>query len=333
MERNGLFLATLWALILQLGICDVEMPYHLQQRLEDEVHLDDNQQVLQKVRTRIVQGLNKTYGVVMVATSNDLSYSAHTIPVWKAYCEKMGYDFFLQEESMAPSVRDHWTKPRLMMELATKAKWKYIWLVDSNSIPVNFEKGFQYAIKEHLRKQRYNNDNQKERMVWCPEDCDEGAGDNALSEGTCYGPLVSGCIFWNKPKKLLPILATWYKFRAKLESEGERGLKMALSKTRESSNYDAMFWSDVSDQIGRPNSNFMVTHTYDEQLKFNLRDQVVRTITKYKLLGNILNDVGEHRPEMIVEAEADRAKRQEEQRIQQRAELKELEKGSRAAEL
>merc|ERR1711953_638044 len=123
-------------------------------------------------RRRIVETLNKSqHAVVMVSTPAALTYSAHTIPIWKAYCEKHGYDFFLQEESLIENTRTQWTKPRLLLELIAKAPWKYIWMVDPESLPVNMKKGYQYAIKEHMRKQRYSNDKQSERFMWCAEDC------------------------------------------------------------------------------------------------------------------------------------------------------------------
>merc|ERR1712100_674658 len=102
----------------------------------------------------------------------------------EVYCKKHGYEFFLQEESLSPGVRDMWTKPRLLMELVAKAKWKYIWLVDPNALPLDFEKGWQYAIKEHMRKARYKNDNQKSRIVWCPEDCEKEYKDG-ITDGAC----------------------------------------------------------------------------------------------------------------------------------------------------
>lgn len=292
---SRVILAVLWTASLKLGLSDVKMPYYLEQHIEDEVGEDDNKQAVQKVRLRIAQGLNTTYGVVMVATSGEMSYSVHTIPIWKAYCEKHGYDFFLQEANLAPGVRDHWTKPRVLMELVAKTKWKYIWLVDANSLPVDFEKGWQYAIKEHLRKQRYKNDAQKERLIWCPEDC-ESDYEDSMQEGACYGPHVSGCIFWAaKPKKLLPILKTWYQKRKTYDTE-PRGLKMGFVKARESSNYDLLLWTDVGKEMGRADSNFLATHNYDEKLGHNLRDQVVRTIGKYEALGNVLNKDGQHEP-------------------------------------
>jgi len=295
MQQFGRMLVVAGAAMSQLAVCVEEMPYVLKDGLDEEVGKDDNKEVLQKLRTKISEGLNKTYGVVMVSTSLDYLHSVHTIPIWKAYCEKHGYDFFLQEETLVPDVRDHWTKPRLLIELVSKAKWKYLWLVDSNSLPVNLDKPWQYLIKEHMRKMRYRNDNQKERIMFCPEDCEKEA---EVGEGTCYGPHVSGCILWMKPKKILPILTTWYGLKSKYNSE-PRGLKLALQKTRETSHYDEMFWADVGEEMGRGDSTFMVTHNWDEKLGYNTRDQIVRTITKHRLLGDVINEKGEHRSDLL----------------------------------
>jgi len=304
MVQYGAAFVLLWSCILQLSLGDVHMPYYLDKRVEKEVS-DDNKQALLKVRTRIAQGLNKTYGIVMVATSIHLDYSVHTIPIWKAYCEKHGYDFFLQEESLSPDWRTSWTKPRLLFELVTKTKWKYIWLVDPSSLPVNFDKGWQYAIKEHMRKQRYKNDHMKERVVWCPEDCDKDSGD-ALMDGTCHGPLVSGCIFSAlHPKQVMPILRKWYDKRKDESSKEERGLKMALGNTKKGtghapgtlSYYDRMMWSDVGAEMGREDSSFLRTFTSDEKGR-TIQKQVVETLQKYKTLGDILNKHGQHHPEL-----------------------------------
>lgn len=302
MGRFGISLAVLWASIVSFGIAEVEQPYHLDQELEDEIGADDNKQALQRTRQRIAKGLTATYGVVMVSNpQHEASYSAHTIPIWKAYCEKHGYDFFLQEEPLSYTKWDHWTKPRVLIELTSKAKWKYIWLVDATSLPVDFEKGWPYAIKTHMRQQRYSNDNQKDRLIWAPEDCEDEYEDK-VAQGSCYGPMLSGSIFWSKPKLLVPILKQWYLKHKTMDNE-QRGLKEALQKTREGHNYDTIFWSDVQKEFGRPTSNFLASHNFDVALKYNVRDQVIKTIKKHygagnKILGNVLNENGQHKPEL-----------------------------------
>jgi len=297
----ALVLLSSWTLQLSFG--DVDMPYYLSEQLEKEAS-DDNKQALLKVRTRIERGLNKTYGIVMVATPLQMDFSAQTIPIWKAYCEKHGYDFFLQEESLAPDWRDHWTKPRLLLELVSKTKWKYIWMVDPNSLPVNFDKGWTYAIKEHMRKQRYKNDQQKNRIIWCPEDCDKDYGD-ALSEGSCHGPLVSGCIFWaHHPKKITPMLKRWYSKRKDENLKDDRGLKIALENTRKGvgsapgipSYYDRMYWSDIRSEMGHEDSSFLRVFHSDSPKK--VQRQVAETLQKYKALGEVINKRGQHRPEL-----------------------------------
>lgn len=300
MRRYGL--AVTWFFYLSLFACSADtklsnelMPYYLDRRFESEFDLDDNKQVLLETRTRIAQGLNATYGVVMLATEHDISYSVHTIPIWRAYCEKHGYDFFLQEKPLIEGGRPHWTKPRLLMELISQAKWKYIWLVDPNSMPVDFGKGFTYLIKEQMRKQRYKNDAQKDRLLWCPEDCERDYT-SAIEDGACYGPQTSGCIFWVK-KKTLNILFKWYDKR-KTMGEEARGLKMALKAIRTGDNYELMFWSQVGMQMGFSDSTFLATHVWDEKLGYNVRDQIMRTIGKHKRFGEILNKNGEHKPEL-----------------------------------
>lgn len=304
MVRFSIIPALLSSLLLRFSLGDVEMPYYLSKSVEDDVAPDDDKQALLKTRTRIAQGLNQTYGVVMVATSLHVAYAVHTIPIWKAYCEKHGYDFYLQEHSLAPSLRDHWTKPRILMELVSKTNWKYLWLVDPNSLPIDFEKGWPYAIKEHMRKQRYKNDDMKERVVWCPEDCDRDYEDQ-LMEGACHGPVLSGCIFFAKePKKILPVLRKWYSKRKALNDES-RGLKMGLEQTKtktsvgQKSMYENLLWSDVGKEMGREDSSFLRTFGYDANADhWNIRNQVVKTLQTHKALGDVINKNGQHHPEL-----------------------------------
>merc|ERR1719331_1194048 len=65
------------------------MPYYLHEKYEMEFAKHDNMQGLLRARNRINKTLNATpYAVVMVSTAVHLSYSVHTIPIWKAYCER-----------------------------------------------------------------------------------------------------------------------------------------------------------------------------------------------------------------------------------------------------
>lgn len=301
MARLSIFPVLLASWLLCLSLADVEMPYYLDKSVEADVAPDDDKQALLKTRTRIAQGLNQTYGVVMVATSLHFDYAVHTIPIWKAYCEKHGYDFYLQEQSLAPSVRDMWTKPRILMELVTQTKWKYLWLVDPNSLPMDLEKAWPYAIKEHMRKQRYKNDDMKERVVWCPEDCDQDYDDSML-EGSCHGPFVSGCIFHAKEtKQILPVLRKWYSKRKTLDDES-RGLKLGLVETKTKKGekfaqmYEKLLWSDVGKEMGRDDSSFL--RTFDDAQGESVRNQVVKTLQTHRALGDIINKNGQHRPEL-----------------------------------
>jgi len=296
MGRCCCALAALWSCFLQLAHCDDEakltkdrMPYYLDPRFENEFEFDDNKQALLKTRNKIHAGLNKTYGVLMVATHHDAHFSAHSIPIWKAYCEKHGYDFFLQEESLVEGGRPHWTKPRVVMELVSQAKWKYVWMVDPQSLPVAFDKGWQILIKEHLRKVRWTDDSQKDRQWWCPEDCPKNYN-GKHSEEACYGPQLSGCIFWlGKPAWILPSLLLWYEKRKDLKDEST-GLKLAMKSTRAGPLFEQIFFSPVQNQMGFPDSTFLATH--------QSIDELLATIRKNKVLGEILNNHGEYKPEL-----------------------------------
>jgi hypothetical protein len=220
----------------------------------------------------------------MTALPHDAVFSAHTVPIWKAYCEKHGYDFFLQEESLVTEGRPHWTNIRVLMELIHMAKWKYAWLVLPQSLPTAFETGWQILVKDHLRKVRFKDDHQKERMMWCPEECPKEFKKD-YEDGACYGPRISGCIFWKKHS--LEVLYMWYQQRKNMQHD-VHGLEMGLKSIRKHSYWDLIFISPVQNLIGFPDSTFLATH--------KTREEVMATIGRKKIFGEILNKHGEYKP-------------------------------------
>lgn len=264
------------------------MPYYLEPRFEKDFERDDNKQVLFRARERISAGLNATYGVMMVATPDDYLFAAQTVPIWKAYCEKHRYDFFLQEESLVEGALPYWTKLRLLMELISQAKWKYVWMVDPQSLPVQFDKGWQILIKDHLRFVRWKDDSHKQRVVWCPEDCAKDYH-SKIEEGLCYGPRASGCIFQVKPAIVVPILLMWYQTRRDLKTD-PRGFKLSFKSFRKQQLFEMVHVSPVQNLIGFPDSTFLATH--------NSIDEVLTTLRKKPVLGEIINKRGEYKSEL-----------------------------------
>lgn len=271
------------------------MPYELDSFLENEFKIDDNRQAVARMRQKIESlPLNSTYGVAMLATELDLQVSVHSIPIWKEYCAHHGYDFFIQTEPLVTSaIRHEWSKIRLILELMAKAKWKYIWLVDPNSVVVDFEKGWQYVIKDYMRKKRHNQDSQKVRMIWCPEDCDDAYHKGEYKEGNCKGPQTNGCV-WQAKTKNQNYVKRMYQKRHAL-GEDVRGLKKAMQSLREIE-FEWVIWTDTFQEFGKRTSTFLATMNWDAKFGLNQRAGMIDTIQRHPALGGILNRLGEWSP-------------------------------------
>lgn len=271
------------------------MPYELESHLENEFKVDDNRQAVAKMRRRIDGKMNATFGVVMVATETSLDVAPHSIPIWKEYCSRHGYDFVLQTDPLieSGSIRHDWTKLRMTLEVIGKAKWKYAWLVDPNSVVVDLDRPWTYLIKQYMRHKRYNQDKNKDRMVWCPEECDD-IYTNAYMEGACDGPMTNGCVFQVK-KKNGDFVKRAYQTRHSL-GEDSRGIKKALYKLKEIQ-YDWIYWSDSQKEMNRPKASFLAQVGLDHKnLGRNQRDQMIEIIQNHKELGALINSKGEWSP-------------------------------------
>mmetsp|Transcript_101894 Transcript_101894/g.191648 ORF Transcript_101894/g.191648 Transcript_101894/m.191648 type:complete len:322 (+) Transcript_101894:112-1077(+) len=272
-----------------------DMPYELESFLENEFKIDDNRQAVAKMRRKNDGKWNATYGVVMVATETSLDVAVHSIPIWKEYCKRHGYDFVLQTDPLieSGSIRHEWTKLRMILEVLGKANWKYAWLVDPNSVVVDLDRPWPYLIKQYMRHKRFNSDSQKQRMIWCPEECDD-VYENAYIEGACDGPMTNGCVFQVK-KKNAEYVKKAYKKRHALGTN-PRGIKQAIYGLREMK-YEWVYWSDSQKEMNRPRSSFLAQMGLDpKNLGRRERDQMVEVIQSHKELGNLINKVGEWSP-------------------------------------
>merc|ERR1712232_438077 len=151
------------------------------------------------------------------------------------------------------------------MEVLSTAKWKYAMYVDPNAVPVGFNQSWEYHVSTKLRHKRYKNDNVNTRLLFCPEDCEDSdeptSGMRAIEQGTCYGPILSGCIWGLKGKKNpqdyhpgepakrrgYDIAKKWYEKRLEEEPEigAERMVENSLTKLRTGPFYDHIFFTDV----------------------------------------------------------------------------------------
>jgi len=270
-----------------------EDPERYKREVREDTLEDDDRPALEALRQRIKQETTKsTYAIVMVAGEGELSYGQLSIPVWEAYAANHSCDFFLVQKRVSTlnTLRFEWTKPRVLMELIQHAKWKYFWLVDANSLPVQLTESWTYAIGQHMRHKRWKNDDIKKRVIFCPRDCEADEEDH-MQQGTCYGPHMSGCIFWtakDKRKRALRIVKEWYAKRYR-QGQSSTGLKAALDETK-TRNWDDVFFHDIGSEMGRPESSFLAIYDFSTEYKFNTRDMIADAIKKNRLLGDAANE-------------------------------------------
>mmetsp|Transcript_64369 Transcript_64369/g.119662 ORF Transcript_64369/g.119662 Transcript_64369/m.119662 type:complete len:295 (-) Transcript_64369:59-943(-) len=140
---------------------------------------------------------NSTVGIVMFAHPNDNPWSMYSIPVWRGYARRHGYDFFLWQEALLDGgCRTEWSEPLLLRLLYARVeKWQTIMLVRSNSVPVGFEKTVKWLVKKYVTKQRWKSDPVAERGIWCPLDCKT----KDSKDSDCKAIFLTGCIFLRKP--------------------------------------------------------------------------------------------------------------------------------------
>jgi len=251
---------------------------------------DDIPDSVQHLRQRLQEyPSNTTLGIVMFSPAKEKSYSSLTIPVWRAYCKKHGFDFFHQEEPLVSRLQMDWTKPRLLLELVEHSKWKYMFIVDAFSMPINMKKSWQDFIREHLRYRRNKNDKPRDRLMFCPWECEDTYSDRML-EGACHGPQLSGCILHSKKKLSKKLLTAWFDLRDDIDDpDSSTAVRRALEQTKQTDHYSALYWKDVQNEIGKRQSNFMITFGYDKTHRWDIRKQVHDYLSKNKLLGDIVN--------------------------------------------
>lgn len=262
--------------------------------LPDDRMQDDDKDAIIRVRERLAAKDNATtggtYGVVMVAGPRELSYSPLTIPIWREYCKKYGMGFWLQEEPLNTDLGFEWTKPRLLLELLRKVKWRYFMVVDADSLPVDFNRPWEYMIKLYMRYKRYVNDHIEGRFIFCPQKCDEEYK-SAHEEGACAGAILSGCIYSSsakKAKKTARLVKSWYVKRKNDDLPSDDPLLGAFEAMKEN-NYDAVFYKDVQQDVGKAKSKVIATYGWSKEFGHNIRDRIYDAIKRHKRLSRIAN--------------------------------------------
>lgn len=280
-------LAAALALLSPSGVFAQVMPYQLKPAVQDRL-LDDNIPAVVKLRKKIMQGFNHTFGIVLVTDPEEADISSITVPIWEAYAERHRFDIVVHQAKLFTSDYKHmWTKLRVYIELLAKVHtWKYFWAVDHNSLPVNFEKSWTYIVKDHMRYMRFRNDKPWERYLFCPEDCERGTTVVDQSK-SCYGPLLSGCVFMAK-KPALDLALAWYDTREKWGKHPVGLLKGIREVYKNHVYFPSLIYRDIQDEIGRSNSTFLAT--FDDHSKIERRDKIEARVKKIKILGEVSNE-------------------------------------------
>jgi len=283
--------ASLWQWSLGL-----DMPYELEdQTIEKEFKKDDNRQNVAKLR-RALQSkpLNATYGIVMLATEHWAGTARHSIPIWEEYCRKHGYDFVVQTEPLieSGSMNHEWSKLRLIIEVIGIAKWKYAWLVDPSSVVVELEMQWPLLIKKYLRHKQDHLEKPQNRLVWCPEECDEeyDREKGGYFEGACHGPQTNGCVFWVH-KRNMGYLKKIYKKRF-IWGTAIKGLKRAFNHLRDI-DFDSVIFSDAQEVMGKPNTPLLANAgKIDHKHGRSRTQQMIDIIGRNEELAKIANAKG-----------------------------------------
>mmetsp|Transcript_67289 Transcript_67289/g.161309 ORF Transcript_67289/g.161309 Transcript_67289/m.161309 type:complete len:299 (+) Transcript_67289:252-1148(+) len=164
---------------------------------------------------------NSSTGIVMFAHPSDI-WADYSIPVWRGYCRHHGYDCFIWREIMVDEgCRHEWSVPLLLRLLYARVpEWKTIMLVQSNSMPVGYDKTVKSLLKKHVTRKRWKKDPVKERGIWCPLDCKT----KDTKDGDCKSIFLTGCIFLRKPL-IAYLLTKWWNFRT--VEQGDRDCSVA----------------------------------------------------------------------------------------------------------
>eukprot|EP00928_Gymnodinium_smaydae_P007831 TRINITY_DN12801_c1_g1_i1.p1 TRINITY_DN12801_c1_g1~~TRINITY_DN12801_c1_g1_i1.p1 ORF type:complete len:298 (+),score=71.19 TRINITY_DN12801_c1_g1_i1:92-985(+) len=257
-----------WSL---LGACaaDLKRPDALE---------DDAESALRKLRQRLKEPISGTYGIAILVDPRHKAWSDITLPLWRKYAAHHGFGLFEQHESLNTNVAFEWSKPRLLMELLPKVPWKYTFVVEPSSLPGDFNRSWESVVQLHMRHKRFKNDDAHKRVVFCPHDCEEEYED-ALREGACHGPILTGCVFQSSKSMATEIAKLWYKQR-----KDGNPIARCLDTVKDR-HYDEIFFRDVPKEMGRKYSKFLPSFGYDEKYGWDVRAQVLKYLESHPKLA------------------------------------------------
>lgn len=275
-----------WALLAAVHV-DAQEEF-----LPNEDFADDHTQNVAAVRKRIETADNTTLGgklgVVIVAGPKDEAYSQLTIPLWREYCKKHGMGFWVQKEPLNTDYNFGWTKPRLLMELLPVVKWRYLLVVDANTLPKKFDKPWDQLIKLHMREKRWGNDDPGQRNIFCGWDCDDEYK-SQYEDGACSGPVLTVCIYDSRKPQTQRLVKSWYAKRKDPDIPTDDDGPTKGFDAMKNKNWETVFYRDASEDIGRPTSKFIPAYSWTEEHKWNLRDLIHNVIKKDPKLAGYAN--------------------------------------------
>merc|ERR1711941_223227 len=99
-----------------------------------------------------------------------------------------------------------------------------------------------------MRWKQYTVHKPAQRVIYCPQNCETDL-DHIEFAGSCYGPLLTGCVFHTRKEITKQIVAWWYKLRRQYTDDN--GLVSALGLLV-NKNQDHFFLRNVMREMGRP---------------------------------------------------------------------------------
>lgn len=74
-----------------------------------------------------------TIDILMLSTEHIETYTQYSIPIWKKYCEKHGYNFCHYGEKLIPDMAFTWSRIKMIQDHFLKSEADYVVMVDADT--------------------------------------------------------------------------------------------------------------------------------------------------------------------------------------------------------
>ena len=71
--------------------------------------------------------------ILMLSTEHIDAYTQYSIPIWKKYCEKHGYNFCHYGEKLIPDMAFTWSRIKMIQDHFKKTEAEYVMMVDADT--------------------------------------------------------------------------------------------------------------------------------------------------------------------------------------------------------